>query len=268
MSRVGCGASSSRHVASIEAGEVRILAIQNSLLEGFGSYFDCLVAAGATVEVIHPYRGDAFPSLGRWKAILIGGTPISVYEARQHPFLSLESRFVAAAVARDVPCLGICAGAQLLAQILGAHVRRNPAGEIGGYQVRLTEAGARDPLFCRFPERFPVFQWHGDTFDVPEGGVLLALGELCHNQAFRSGKVVGLQFHLEVSPAEAAVWAQAYTGELAESGKTAHRVAAECAATALEEQRLAALLMHNFLETLRAGEAKRAVSGRCGIPPA
>ncbi len=143
-----------------------------------------------------------------------------------------------------------------------------PLIERGGRKVRLTEAGARDPLFCRFPERFPVFQWHGDTFDVPEGGVLLALGELCHNQAFRSGKVVGLQFHLEVSPAEAAVWAQAYTGELAESGKTAHRVAAECAATALEEQRLAALLMHNFLETLRAGEAKRAVSGRCGIPPA
>jgi len=247
---------------------VRILAIQNCSREGFGSYLDCLLAEGATVELIHPYRGGAFPPLALWTAILIGGTPISVCEASRHPFLCQELRFVAEAVAREVPCLGICAGAQLLAQILGARVRPNPTKEIGGYEVCLTEAGATDPLFRQFPRRFPVFQWHGDTFDVSEGGALLAEGDACQNQAFRSGRVVGFQFHLEVSPVEAADWAQEYADELAQSGKSARTVVSECAATAPEQRRLAAVLVRNFLETLETGRPLRPVTGRYETPPA
>ena len=246
---------------------MRVLAIQNCALEGFGSYLASLLTAGVTVEVLHPYRGDAFPALDRWKAILIGGTPISVYEASRHAFLNRELRFVAEAVAREVPCLGICAGAQLLAQILGARVRPNPTKEIGGYEICLTEVGAADPLFRQFPRHFPVFHWHGDTFDVPEGGALLAEGDACRNQAFRSGRVVGLQFHLEVSPAQAAGWAQEYADELAQSGKTARVVATECAATAPVQRRLAALLVGNFLETLETGRSLRPVTGRYENPP-
>ena len=232
---------------------MRILAIQNCPSEGFGSYADRLLAEGAAAETIHPHRGDPLPAADRWDAILVGGTPISVYEADQHLFLREESAFLAEAVARRVACLGICGGAQLLAQVLGARVGPNPRKEIGGTDVRLTHAGATDPLFRGFPATFPVFHWHGDTFEIPAGGALLAQGEACRNQAFRVGRVIGLQFHLETRHTEAQDWAREYAQELARFGKSPGSVVDECAASEPQRQALAARLIHNFLETLAPG---------------
>ena len=232
---------------------MRILAIQNCAAEGFGSYAGLLVSEGAALEVVHPYRGDLLPPPRGWDAVLVGGTPISVLEAERHAFLREESRFLSEAVRRDVPCLGICAGGQLLAQILGARVSRNPTKEIGGYEVRLTQAGSADALFRGFPARFPVFHWHGDTFAVPVGGDRLVEGEACQNQAFRAGRVVGLQFHLETGRAEAEAWARLYADELAAFGKTTDAVVAECAGSEPERTRLAESLVRNFIESLGTG---------------
>jgi len=91
----------------------------------------------------------------------------------------------------------------LLARAAGAEVRKNPVMEIGGYEVRLTDAGKKDTLFKNFPGTFPVFHWHGDTFDIPQGAELLVTGEKCKNQAFRYKNSVALQFHLEVTSSEA-----------------------------------------------------------------
>lgn len=124
---------------------------------------------------------------------------------------------------------------------------RAPVREIGGCELRVTAAGGADPLLAGFPAHFPTFQWHGDTFDVPDGAVLLAEGTACRNQLFRRGPVDGAQLHLEVASAEAAAWADAYAAELAEVGKSRDQVVAECRAREAEMATLAARLVHNFL---------------------
>jgi GMP synthase-like glutamine amidotransferase len=102
--------------------------------------------------------------------------------------------------------LGICLGSQLLASALGAVVRRNPASEIGWFDLQFTSAAADDPLFTGL-DRETVFHWHGETFDLPPGAELLGSSELCRNQAFRAGDCAyGLQFHLEVTPEMIADW--------------------------------------------------------------
>jgi GMP synthase-like glutamine amidotransferase len=119
--------------------------------------------------------------------------------------------------------------------------------EIGAYPVRLTGAGQSDPIFNGFPSIFPVFHWHGDTFAIPPGARRLAMDRDCPNQAFRSGRAVGLQFHLEVTPAAARSWADAYKEELRSIGKSKTRLAAECREQETAMAHLARLLLDNFL---------------------
>jgi len=103
-------------------------------------------------------------------------------------------------------------------------------------------------LFDGFPETFPVFQWHGDTFSIPEGGKRLVEGNLCPNQAFRLENVIGLQFHLETTGEDIAPWADKYHQELTEFGKTEDQIIAECSERERERQELATLLIKNFID--------------------
>jgi GMP synthase (glutamine-hydrolysing) len=135
------------------------------------------------------------------------GGPMGVYEGEKHAFLPREIDFIEKAVSRGVPTLGVCLGAQLLARALGSPVYPHRFREIGWYPLRLTPEGRKDPAFRRWPPRARVFQWHGDTFDLPQGAALLARSPLCENQAFRHGRTAyGLQFHLEVTPAMIGEW--------------------------------------------------------------
>jgi GMP synthase-like glutamine amidotransferase len=227
---------------------MRILAIQNCRVEGFGQYEQVLHDLRVDCRLVHAYRDEPLPYFKEFDAILIGGTPISAYEAHDHPFLLAERRYLEEAVHADRACFGICCGAQILAQILGAEVRRCERMEIGVYEVRLTEAGRDDALLEGLPSRFPVFRWHGDTFDIPEGADLLVEGQDCRNQMFRKGKVVGVQFHLETSSSEAQAWADGYGDELVAFGKSRAEVVAECRDREQEMQVLAERLLGNFLE--------------------
>jgi len=138
--------------------------------------------------------------------ILMGG-PMSVRDEGQYPFLRPEKEILRPWLASGGPTLGICLGAQLMADALGAKVHRGPQEEIGFFEVELTPEGAADPCFGLFPERFEVFQWHGETFDLPRGAILLAHSELYPHQAFRVGKgAYGLQFHLEVTEGMVREW--------------------------------------------------------------
>lgn len=122
-------------------------------------------------------------------------------------YLAVEERCITEAAGRGRPVLGICLGSQLIARTLGASVRRNPLKEIGWFDIHLTGSAAGDPLLSAMEERETVFHWHGETWDLPHGAVLLASSELCPNQAFRHGaNVYGLQFHLEVTPQMIADW--------------------------------------------------------------
>ncbi|MEW5702701.1 MAG: type 1 glutamine amidotransferase [Candidatus Zixiibacteriota bacterium] len=225
-----------------------ILIIQNCPVEDLGRYAACLDEWRLETQVIHPYAGDPLPASTDYDAILIGGTPASAYELHRHDELRRESEYLARAIALRVPCLGICFGAQLLAQLLGATVSRSPVKEIGGYVVTLTTAGRNDPLLAGFPPRFPVFHWHGDTFAAPVGAQLLVEGVDCRNQMFRRDSVVGVQFHLEARPEDAAAWADAYAAELAAFGKTKSQVVDECRAKDAEMAQLTRLLLANFLQ--------------------
>jgi GMP synthase-like glutamine amidotransferase len=123
------------------------------------------------------------------------------------PWLAEEQRLILEAIERNQPVLGVCLGAQVIAKTLGAQVRRNPVKEIGWFDIRMTAAAQNDRLFAGLAGEETVFHWHGETFDLPPGAVLLASSQACVNQAFRVGAAVyGLQFHLEVTPGMIADW--------------------------------------------------------------
>ena len=229
---------------------MRILSIQNCEIEGFGLYEQHLIAREIDCQVVHAYQGHPLPPFKAFDAIFIGGTPISAYAAHEHPFLQAEIAYLERALAAKKPCLGICCGAQILAQLLGARVGKCEHREIGGYRVRLTPAGQKDPLLDGFPPRFPVFHWHGDTFELPGDAELLVEGDDCRNQLFRSGSVVGVQFHLEVTSRDAAAWADAYADELAQVGKSKAQVIAECHKQEPEMRVLVTRLLDNLLGAL------------------
>jgi GMP synthase (glutamine-hydrolysing) len=234
---------------------MQILALQNCEIERFGLYKGHLAAREIDCHVVHAYRGHALPPFEVFDAILVGGTPVSAYAAHDHPFLQTEIAYLGEALDAGHPCLGICCGAQILAQLLGARVGRCEQMEIGGYQVHLTPAGGKDSLLDGFPPWFPVFQWHGDTFAVPDDADLLVEGELCRNQMFRRGNIAGVQFHLETTVEDVSAWADAYADELAQAGKSKTQAIAECLDREPEMLKLAMRLIDNWIRVI-AGDSQ------------
>lgn len=226
---------------------MRVLLVQNCEVEGFGLYGEHLRSRGIDHAVHHAYLGGAFPGWEGFDAFIAGGTPLSANAVEKHVFLRDERALLERVARSGRPCLGICFGAQLMARVLGAEVRRSPVREIGGAEVELTQEGRQSPLLRGFPTRFPVFEWHGDTFDVPGGARLLARGVACPYQAFGLGSVLGLQFHLETTAGEAAAWADEYAEELAALGRSKEDVVRECREREGDMGPLAHRLMDNLL---------------------
>jgi GMP synthase-like glutamine amidotransferase len=176
---------------------------------------------------------------------------MGVYDEAQYPFLRDEHRFLTRVLGQGVPLLGICLGSQLLAKALGARVYRNPHKEIGWYTVDLTPAGAADPLFAGLTSPIPVFQWHGDAFDMPTGATPLASSPLCMHQAFRFGdRVYGLLFHLELTPDIIYSWMAAFHDELVSVQGTIDpaRIVAEMPQRCVEYQRIGSRVFANLVE--------------------
>jgi GMP synthase-like glutamine amidotransferase len=185
---------------------VRALVITHVEHEGPGVFGELLEAAGAEVQAARLHCGDALPDPRGLDAVLSMGGPMNVYQEERYPFLRDETLFLQVAAARGLPVLGICLGAQMIAKAAGAAVTKNRVEELGWSTLELTDEGLADPLFRGLPAVLPVFQWHGDTFAVPEGGALLATGFDCRNQAFRFSRSYGLQFHLEADRPMLAQW--------------------------------------------------------------
>jgi GMP synthase-like glutamine amidotransferase len=140
-------------------------------------------------------------------AIVMGGA-MGVHDTDDHPWLATERRWITRTVEAGIPVLGVCLGAQQLAAALGAVVTTGPSPETGVDEVELTPEGRLDPVLGPEGDRLQVIQWHGDSFEIPDGAVHLAFGARYRNQAFRYGRVVyGLQFHIEVDDAMAESWA-------------------------------------------------------------
>ena len=232
---------------------MKFLGLQNCEVEGFGLYQDRLSELGVELDVRPAYRGDPLPDATGYDAILIGGTPAAAYETELHPYLAAESRYLEQALRSDTPCLGICFGAQLLAAILDGGAWRAEDGEIGIMEIEVTPAGFNGQLLAGFPRRFPVFQWHGDTFGVPPGGELLAAGEVCRSQAFHHGAAFGVQFHLEVTADEAERWAEAYKAELDQHGMSRGQLVTEVRDSGPQLTALASRLIDNFVRFATMG---------------
>jgi GMP synthase-like glutamine amidotransferase len=161
------------------------------------------------------YAGDTMPHLDAIDWLVVMGGPMSVNDEPTLPWLKQEKRFIASAIAQGKTVLGFCLGSQLIANALGATVRRNKYKEIGWFDVEMTESGLALKAFSRFPKRLKVFQWHGDTFDIPQKASLAATGETCRNQAVAFGeRVIGIQFHLEVTQENVRQWILHGTDEL------------------------------------------------------
>ena len=150
---------------------------------------------------------EAVPSLDGYHGLVVLGGPMNVDQTDAYPHLATEVRLIEKAIGSGIPVLGICLGGQLIAKALGADVGRSPEKEIGWYDLSPTPEGRADPLLCHLGDREKIFQWHGDSFAIPDGAVHLASSPGCPNQAFRYGdRVYGLQFHLEVDEAMIERW--------------------------------------------------------------
>lgn len=152
---------------------------------------------------------------------------MGAYETERYPFLKAEIALIRRQLAEERPVLGICLGAQLMAAAAGARVYPGERGkEIGWADVELAAAGCDDPLWEGFPKRFTTFHWHGDSFDIPDGAILLGSSER-YPQAFRLGaNGYAVQFHPEVVPIELEAWIRAYHLELEREKLTSEEVLA------------------------------------------
>ena len=191
-----------------------VLIIKHIDIEGPGLIEYCLNQEKIPYQILNLKPGIHLPKLDDFNHVVFLGGPMNVYEEDRYPFLRDEDLFVKEAIQRGKTVLGICLGAQLIAKALGAKVFRASIKEIGWYDVSLTEEGSKDPLFSFLPSKFPVFQWHEDTFEVPKAGKLIATSTSVPHQAFRYGEnAYGLQFHLEVTEEMIQEWMKTYEEE-------------------------------------------------------
>ena len=179
---------------------MRIHYLQHVAFEDAANIVPWAEGRGHAVTATRLYQDESLPPAEAFDWLVIMGGPMNVYEHDRYPWLVREKQFIAEAIGRNKPVLGICLGAQLVADVLGGRVAPNPRKEIGWFCVSLTDAAGRLPLFQALPRQFFPFHWHGDTFSIPPGAVHAAQSEACANQAFQYGdRVIGLQFHLDYS---------------------------------------------------------------------
>jgi GMP synthase (glutamine-hydrolysing) len=201
---------------------MQVLIVKNIVREGPGTIGDFLKKEGIPFRVVELGTGEILPSLDKFTALIVLGGPMGVYEMDGYPHLLTCSRIIREALNRDMKILGICLGSQLLAHCLGAEVYPGTGKETGWHSIELTGEGLKDPLMRQlaihpvvgdFWRRFKVFHWHGDTFDLAAGAVLLASSQVYRHQAFRFGKkAYGFQFHIEVDRDMIAEWVDGMPG--------------------------------------------------------
>ena len=185
-----------------------VLLVKNDPVETYGVAVRALTAAGADVALCDATDPQATrPGLDDLSGVVMFGGTMNVDELDEHPFLKENRDLTREAVARGVPFLGVCLGAQILARALDAPVWRAEVKEVGFEPLRPLPAAAHDPLLSVWSDGDPVFHWHQDTMELPAGAVLLATGDRIPVQAYRVGDAAwATQFHLEIDAAELELW--------------------------------------------------------------
>lgn len=197
---------------------MRVHYLQHVPFEGLGSIESVLKGRAHVLSSTQLYDTHRLPLLNDIDWLIVMGGPMGVMDEKLYPWLGEEKRFIKEAIVSGKIILGICLGAQLIADALGAMVYRNAYREIGWFPVRRLSGAGKTILGTVLPERADVFHWHGDTFDIPHGAYAIAESDACKNQGFVfHDRVVALQFHLETTPASAAALIKNCRNELDDS---------------------------------------------------
>ena len=179
---------------------MRIHYLKHVPFEGLGSIEDMFVARGCSLSRTCMYEDQSLPSIHDIDALVVMGGPMGVGDDDEYPWLTLEKEFIESVIKREIPVLGVCLGAQLIANVLGAEVSKNVHEEIGWFPVKRTK-GLIDERVENLPISFDALHWHSDTFEIPEGASNFMTSEACANQGFVYGdSTLALQFHLEMLP--------------------------------------------------------------------
>jgi GMP synthase-like glutamine amidotransferase len=194
---------------------MRLLSLQHTPFEGPANIEEWAKRNGHSFSGVQAYK-DELPLLGDFDWLVVMGGPMSVHDEAIYPWLKAEKKFIRQSIATGKIVLGICLGAQLVAEALGASVGKNEEKEIGWYTVRLTPESGNAPAFKGLPGEFMAFHWHGDTFGIPAKAAHVASSEACASQAFELGRIIGLQFHLECSEESIEMFIKNGGGELVE----------------------------------------------------
>lgn len=222
---------------------MRVHWLQHAEHEGLGCIEPWLAARGYAVTRTRLYAGDALPAARDFDWLIVMGGPMNIYQHDQHPWLVPEKALIRDACVTNKKVLGICLGAQLAAHVLGGKVTRNHHAEIGWFDIMLNTVGHKSEFFADFPDRFTAFHWHGDTFAIPPGAQHLMSSEACRNQAFAwADRVVGIQYHLEVTEADARSWLEHETLASQRYVQTAEEILRDPGRFAFDNQLMVKLL--------------------------
>src|SRR5215213_2568979 len=192
---------------------MRVLAVVHQRDAGPGVFADAVHARGAALDTWYRAEAAAPPADAfDYDAVMVFGGAMHADHEDVHPWLRDVKALLRELLERGVPTLGVCLGGQLLAEAAGAAPRRAREPEIGWHDVEVTHEGAADPLLACLAPRFPAFQWHSYEFPLPPGAIPLARSAMSL-QAFRLGASVGIQFHAEVSAADAEAWIADYRSD-------------------------------------------------------
>lgn len=189
----------------------RILSVQNAVCETLGTLEQMFRSDGFEIEQINA-QSDPMPTTSEgYAALAILGGPMAVYD--NLPYLQREQDLIRDAMKNNIPVLGVCLGSQVIAQAAGGRVYKGKEKEIGLSSVYITPASSNDIFRGVTDKTIKVFQWHGDTYDLPSTAKMLAYSDL-YPQAFRIGSAVGIQFHLEVDKDLIESWVHQYSAEV------------------------------------------------------
>jgi GMP synthase (glutamine-hydrolysing) len=192
--------------------------LQHVPFEGPASIAQWMNERGHNLSTTKLYLGEPLPALNAIDWLIVMGGPMNVGDSQQYPWLESELNFIQDAIKCEKCLLGVCLGAQLIAFALDAKVKENEYKEIGWFGIQRSLQVTETIFSDIWPESIDVFHWHGDTFELPPESQLLASSEACANQGFIfNDRVVGLQFHLEVTPDTVASLIENCTDELDDS---------------------------------------------------
>ncbi|WP_394554222.1 gamma-glutamyl-gamma-aminobutyrate hydrolase family protein [Agromyces sp. MMS24-JH15] len=231
---------------------MRALVLRHDPAIGLGNLGPTLVEHGYEVVTVDTPATDvsALDALAPDLVVVLGGDE-GAYEGDLHPYIAAEIAYLRARVAAEAPVFGVCLGAQLLAEALGSRAYPGPRKEVGFLEVTPSEAGERSPV--RHMRGVPVVQWHGDTFDLPEGATLLASSPQYPNQAYAIGDwLLAVQFHPELTDDMHEDWVVRWGDELPEYGHTRDSLRADRARYSAPMQDASRRLLGEYLSGLAA----------------